>query len=174
MDPSVLDRAIQSNAEPQLWPSNNEKQNTSVAVSPPHLPYLFPYSFLDKVWSWIPNPPGLHLPRAPNTTLVPQIVHLCWWQKFWSLNLSVWDDILSHLWLLSTFSVASPSLGLRHSTNNHNTSEMAQWVRVPVAKLDNSNSTSGIHMVEGENWLTPVVLWTPHVWHVWVHTHIYK
>lgn len=43
----VLDRAMQNRS----WcPSDNKGQNTSVAVSPPHLSYLFPFLFIDRVW----------------------------------------------------------------------------------------------------------------------------
>lgn len=88
----VLDRAMQSHSWGPLW----QGQNTSVAVSP-HLPYLFVYLFIDRVWPWIPAPPVFTYQVLPTLHLAPWILYLYRWQRFWSLNPPVWYDILSHV-----------------------------------------------------------------------------
>ena len=47
---------------------------------------------------------------------------------------------------------------------------MSQWVKPPATKLENMNSIP--YMVGGEDWVSQVVLWPPHICSgKWVYKH---
>lgn len=52
---------------------------------------------------------------------------------------------------------------------------MAKQVTVLAAKLDNMSSSPRLHVVEGINWLSQVVLCHPHAGHgIYVPTYVHK